>query len=83
MIEQRWTMQNSDINQVGTELGYDWNQICDEVSKDSLHGQDGSGFCEVARGDEKEFSSPILKAIFTEIFRRHPSMNSITVMDDF
>ncbi len=80
MIELNWTMNGSDVNQVGVELGFDWNTICNEVCDEELYGQDGCGYISVSRGCS--FNSKMLTAIFAEIFNRYPEMNSVMIMND-
>lgn len=82
-IELQWTMQSSDINAVGQQLGYDWNKVCDEVSKCELYGTDGSGFTIVERDEHTSLSSEILVAIFAKIFADHPDAESMCILNDF
>lgn len=80
-IEQRWSMENADINRVGEKLGYDWNAVCDEVRRADLYGQDGDGSIDVSRDEIDDFDSPVLKAIFAHIFASHPEMTEITIIN--
>lgn len=82
-IERKWTMDNSDINEVGESLGFEWNAVCDEVANEELHGSDGSGYCTVTRRGYKGMNSQVLVAIFDKIFNEHPDMQDIIVLDNF
>lgn len=80
-IEQLWVMDNSDINVVGVQLGYDWNAVCNEVQREGLYGEDGDGSTSVARDDVDDFTSPMIKAIFEHIFATHPTMDEIKIVN--
>lgn len=81
-IEQIWTMKSTDILFTGQKLGYDWNFLCREVSREGLHGQDGSGYTTMAREEIEDLASEALKAIFCHIFAEHPSMDEVTIIDN-
>lgn len=81
-IAQRWTMKSTDILLVGLKLGYKWNDINAEVSKEGLHGQDGSGQVTMEKCYLEELSSEPLKVIFRHIFATHPGMEEVAIIDD-
>lgn len=80
-IEQRWSMDNADINRVGEQLGYDWNAVCDAVQRADLYGQDGDGSIDVSREDLDDWEEGMLKTIFLHIFESHPGMDEITIIN--
>ena len=55
VLEQVWCMDNSGLNEVGVHLGYDWNQICDEVSTSEFYAQDGDGSFIVTRCSKSDY----------------------------
>ena len=81
-IEKVWVMQGSDIMVEGKKLGYDWNFLCNEVKREGLHGQDGSGSITMFRDDLDEIESEYLKVIFRHIFTLDPDMQDIRIIDD-
>lgn len=74
-------MLNSDINEEGEKLGYEWNQVCNEVQKEWLHGQDGDGYVRVTR--KRKFESTVLTHIFDTLFASNPFMHEILILDNF
>lgn len=78
-LEQRYFMENSDINVVGEMLGYDWNEICDVIAKAEFYAHDGDGTFTVERDYLPE--NEVLNAIFTKIFADNPECNDITISD--
>lgn len=82
IIEQRYCIKTGDINVVGEMLGYDWNDVCDMCSVDSLYGQDGSGFCTVERG-HIDFESEGLVKIFEKLFADNPDCKQIYILNDW
>lgn len=86
-VKIKYTMNNSDINVVGDKLGYDWNEICDEIDKYGCSGQDGDGFIEIFKMTDKnrfhERYGEILGTILFTIFEMNPLVDSIYVMNDF
>ena len=81
-IEQRWTMDSTDILHVGRELGYEWNDMCREVSNEGLHGQDGDGSVTMEKGDIEDINSEPLKIIFRHIFATYPEMREVIIIDN-
>ena len=81
-IEQRWTMDSTDILFEGKKLGYDWNALCDEVSNEGLHGMDGNGSVVLGGHEIEDLRSEPLKAIFRHIFATHPGMYEVTIIDN-
>lgn len=83
VVKSIYSMDNSDINVVGEYLGYDWNEICDEISSEGFYGQDGTGCFYISRSSKNEYAdSKILNEIFVEIFKHNPTVNEITVIDE-
>ena len=82
-IALQWTMDNSDINVVGEELGFEWNAVCASVQDCGIYGQDGAGGIYIDRSDIEEFECSMIRAIFTKIFNDHPGMEDIHVIDNF
>ena len=81
-IAQRWTMDSSDILHVGVTLGYKWIDINAEVSKEGLHGQDGSGKVTMEKCELEELDSEPLKVIFRHIFATYKDMEEVVIIDD-
>lgn len=81
-IEQRWTMESTDILHEGVKLGYSWNALCDEVSNAGLHGMDGDGSVNMARDEIEDLDSEPLKAIFRHIFATYPDMYEVVIIDN-
>ena len=85
-VEIRYTINSSDINGVGVDLGYDWNTICDEVGNRGLHGQDGCGCAYVCKNTLDGFINyygDILGHILYKLFEMNPEMNELYINDDF
>lgn len=84
VVKSIYSMDNSDINVVGEHLGYDWNEVCDEISKSGFYGQDGSGSFTIFRNKKDEYcsESSIINEIFVEIFKHNPTVNEIAVIDE-
>ena len=79
-IKQEWTCDSADIILEGCNLGYDWNNICDLMSKERVQRMDGAGSVCVSKTDK--FDSPILTHIFKHIFETY-GMTSLTIIDEF
>jgi hypothetical protein len=77
-------MDNSDMNVVGEHLGYDWNQVCDEVSKAGFYAEDGDGAFTVNRSSKSEYSSKskIINEIFVAIFANYPNVKTIQITNN-
>lgn len=83
-IERNWTMNNSDINVVGEQLNFDWNDVCEQKQALGIYGEDGSGYAVVMRGDQSDYREyPNIVAIFDKIFNDHPDMREIYILDNF
>lgn len=72
------TMYDYGLNEVGEYLGYDWDQICNEIDDAELYAQDGGGSFTIS----KSYSGPsaILNEIVKAIFNNNPNIASITVI---
>lgn len=81
-IELKWTMDNSDLNVIGETLGFDWNDVCDEIASQELYGTDGCGYSTMSRNEYKTLTSPVLVAIFDKIFKDHPDMKYVIILDN-
>jgi hypothetical protein len=80
VLKSVWTMENSGINVVGEHLGYDWNQVCDEISKAGFYAEDGDGAFAVYRSSKNDYSSnQIINHIMTELFAAHPDVREIQI----
>lgn len=80
VLKQTWTMENSDINVVGVHLGYDWNQVCDEISKAGFYAEDGDGAFSVYRDSENDYSSnKVINHIMVELFAAYPNVREIQI----
>lgn len=44
VVKKEFTCGNSDLNVIGVELGFQWNQVCDWIRKNGIHGEDGAGY---------------------------------------
>jgi hypothetical protein len=44
VVKKEFTCGNSDLNVIGVELGFQWNQVCDWIRKNGIHGEDGCGY---------------------------------------
>lgn len=85
-VKLRYTINNSDLNVVGEQLGYDWNTICDEIDKHELHGQDGDGLVSISKDTIdvlKEYYGDMLSHILFSIFEKNPNMTKLFIIDNF
>ena len=81
IINSVYTMNNSDINVVGMHLGYDWNDVCDEISKARYYAEDGDGAFNVYRG-ETYSENEIINKIMTAIFDNYPNVDCIQIVNE-
>ncbi len=82
VLEAIWSMQNSDINVVGVHMGYDWNQVCDEISTSCFCAEDGDGAFTVYYDKNKDYSSSvIINEIMHAIFSHHPGVKSLQIIN--
>lgn len=44
LVEKKFICESSDLNVIGVELGFQWNDVCDWVRKNEIYGEDGSGY---------------------------------------
>lgn len=80
VLEQVWHMSNSGLNEVGEHLGYDWNQVCDEVREAEFYAQDGDGIFTVHRCSKGDYSSSeVINKIINAIFFNYPQAESISI----
>lgn len=80
VLKSVWTMENSDINVVGVHLGYDWNNVCDEISKAGFYAEDGDGAISVYRDRNNDYSSnAVINHIMTELFAAYPDVREIQI----
>lgn len=84
VVKSIYTMKNSDINVVGEYLGYEWNKVCDEISKAGFYAEDGEGAFEIRRNHKNQYSneSQIINKIFVEIFNQNPKVHNITIINE-
>ena len=83
VLECVYSMDNAGMNVVGEHLGYDWNQICDEVREAGFYAEDGDGAFSVYRDAKNEYcsSSKILNEIFVAIFAHYPKVDKIQIVN--
>ena len=83
VVQKIYSMDNSDINMVGEHLGYDWNEVCDEVSKAGFYAEDGDGAFTISRNAKSDYSSDskIINEIFVAIFENYPEVKTIQVIN--
>lgn len=65
VVKKSFTCNNSDLNVIGVELGYGWNQVCDWIREYQIYGQDGCGYYYLSFEDFDEgyFESPDIPGI--------------------
>ena len=56
---QEWVCDNSDLNKYGEKLGYNWNHVCDLISKCGIYGEDGDGYTWVYHSSTGEGCSDV------------------------
>lgn len=81
-VKIRYVMNNSDLNVVGEQMGYDWNEICDEISNNGLQGSDGDGAVTVYKNRQYN-KGEILNSIINKLFEMNPDVQEIYIIDDF
>lgn len=72
------TIYSTAIIEVGVYLGYEWNQICNEMHNEDMYAQDGEGSFTICKTDN--YTSDIINEIVKAIFDHNPDINSITVI---
>ena len=68
VVKQMKYIDNTDIHSKGVFLGYDWNTICNWISKNGVYGEDGDGYTFISREgtyEPQEFQN-IITAILDE-----------------
>lgn len=80
-IEKNWSMLNSDICEVGEELGFEWNAIVDEIQNHGFYAEDADGSFTVYKKDIPDIKSDILRRIFMHIFNAYNIPKSIIVIN--
>lgn len=83
VLKKIYSMDNSDINVVGEHLGYEWNQVCDEISKAEFYAEDCDGAFTVSRNAKSDYSSrTIINEIFKAIFAHYPDVKTIQIVNN-
>lgn len=78
VLRQVWMMSNSDLNVVGEHLGYDWNEVCDEIDSAGFYAEDGEGTFSVSRTNKNDYSSSeMINNIMTAIFENYPQVERV------
>ena len=77
VLTQVWKMDSSDLCVVGQHLGYDWNQVCEEIGTAEFYAQDGDGTLTHDKGDDTD--SEVLNAIMNAIYEAYPNVKCITI----
>ena len=81
IIETSYCIQNSDLCVVGEMLGYDWNDVCDAIGEQEIHGMDGSGYTTIEKS--MTTNNEMVNAIVKKLFEDNPNASDIKVLDDF
>lgn len=81
-VKIRHVINNSDLNVVGEQMGYDWNGICDEISDHGLQGSDGDGVVIVYKNRRYD-NGKILNSIIDKLFELNPKATEIYIIDNF
>lgn len=74
-------IDSSALNLVGEALGYDWNDVCDEVQKHEFYGDSGDQGIDVRKIDLVSIESEMLKNILTKIFESNPQLKSLLILN--
>lgn len=74
-------MLNSDICEVGQELGFEWNAVVEEIQDHGFYAEDGEGAITVHKKDIPSIESDVLRRIFMEIFNSYKIPDSIQVIN--
>lgn len=81
ILESKFVMQNSDLCVVGVYLGYEHNQVVEEIQNDDCRAYDGEGTIVREReADPSDYSeNEVIRAIFEAIFNNYPHVDEITI----
>lgn len=74
-------IDSSALNLVGEALGYDWNDVCDEVQKHEFYADSGDQGIDVRRVDLVSIESEMIKNILTQIFESNPQLKSLLILN--
>ena len=75
------TMDSSGLNEVGEALGYDWNEVCDEIMAHGFHGECGDNGVSIRKVNVNSLKSEVLKKILNQIFESNPQLEQLEVLD--
>lgn len=82
IVTKKYVIENSDLNEIGELLGYDWNDICNALSNNGIHGEDGTGFTTMRRA--KNYSkNKMVNDIFEAIFESNKDIDEVYILDNF
>lgn len=82
VLQAIYSMDNADICRVGEHLGYDWNQVCDEIGKAGCYAEDGDGAFTIHRHrDNDYYDNKILNEIFVAIFDHYKDVKKFQIVN--
>lgn len=82
VVKQVYSLENSGLNVIGEYLGYEWNQISEEVSKVGFYAEDGDGAFTVHLQKNGKYSgSEILDEIIQAIFANYPEATVLQIVN--
>lgn len=77
-----YSIHNSDINIVGEYLGYDWNQICEEIQEEGFYAEDGDGAFTISFSPKNDYAkSKVLNDILIAIFEHYPHVKKLQIVN--
>ena len=79
VVKENKYINNSDLLFRGVFLGYDWNTICDWISKNGVYGEDGAGYAYISR--DGEYNPEEFQHIVTSILDE-AQKDELKVIDD-
>ncbi len=74
-------VKTAGLNIVGEYLGYDWNQVWEEVRNEEFYGEDGGGISVTRDPSHKYTNSEVLNHIVKEIFENNPKLQRLTFLN--
>lgn len=81
-LKQKWIIDCGSLMDIGEILGYDGNQVCDEIGNAEFYAQDGDGAFNVCRSNKNNYSTnKVINEIMIEIFKSYPTVNEISIIN--